>query len=630
MASNIKKLLVILLLLPKIGLTAPCDTGSEDYSCSLLDYLDGASIPDPSSNPLTDRIFIYTRKDTADNKVKIWTKTHDGTISKLEGPPGPIGPQGPAGNNGPPGAVGPPGADGPQGVAGPVGPTGPIGPPGSTGATGPQGPTGADSTVPGPPGATGPIGATGPTGPQGIQGAQGIAGPIGPIGPTGSTGPQGIQGPIGPQGIEGPKGDTGDIGPMGPQGPAAPASLSRDILIRSLVNYGTSNLGAIYITGSPISSGECFDLLNNNTEGSYIVVTHDCIVQVSASLGPSNLQTNFGVVKNPTGAELDMDFSAVPSAKWLCNANNLGVGGVSSVCSATFKAITGDRLFLIADKGRVFSSSTADKDKTYLSVAAWQSGGTGPQGPVGLQGPTGPTGAQGLTGPVGPTGAQGPKGDIGATGSTGPQGLTGPTGPQGSTGPEGPQGPIGLTGSTGSSGATGATGPQGIQGVKGDKGDKGDQGIQGLPGLDGATGATGAAGTPGTQGAKGDKGDQGIQGIQGLQGIQGTTGSTGPQGPAGQNIYILPAALDINWSLGQVFYKSIAIASTFTFSNQSNGQIIVLAINNSAASNIVATLPASKWPQAAVGGVLRAGSTTIFTIARINGFNFITEVYDLK
>ena len=64
-------------------------------------------------------------------------------------------------------------------------------------------------------------------------------------------------------------------------------------------------------------------------------------------------------------------------------------------------------------------------------------GGTGPQGPQGIQGETGPQGPQGIQGPQGETG---PQGIQGIQGETGPQGIQGVKGDTGNTGPQGPAG----------------------------------------------------------------------------------------------------------------------------------------------------------------------------------------------
>jgi len=240
---------------------------------------------------------------------------------------------------------------------------GPVGATGTTGATGPAGPIGATGAT----GATGPPGPQGNPGPIGVRGPQGFPGPIGPIGPTG---------PQGPQGVKGDKGDKGDIGATGAPGAAAPVGLNREYKVRQLQGYATGNQAAIYITGPFNTTGECFNTVNDPVEGSFIIATANCMISISASLGPSNLQTNFGIVKNPTPLELDSDLSVTNLSRWVCNANNLGAGGISSTCSATVKSVPNDRFYFIADRGRIFSTLPGDIAKTYLSAAGWMSGGT--------------------------------------------------------------------------------------------------------------------------------------------------------------------------------------------------------------------------------------------------------------
>lgn len=70
------------------------------------------------------------------------------------------------------------------------------------------------------------------------------------------------------------------------------------------------------------------------------------------------------------------------------------------------------------------------------------SGGVGPQGPIGAKGDTGTTGSTGPAGSAGATGATGPTGSTGAVGPTGPTGATGSTGPTGVAGPTGATGPV--------------------------------------------------------------------------------------------------------------------------------------------------------------------------------------------
>lgn len=59
------------------------------------------------------------------------------------------------------------------------------------------------------------------------------------------------------------------------------------------------------------------------------------------------------------------------------------------------------------------------------------------------------------------------------------------------------------------------------------------------------------------------------------------------------------SASDIDWALNSVFAKTLAANTTFTFSNQTAGQVIIVRLTNTA-SNYTVT-----WP----GGVLWSGGT---------------------
>ena len=152
---------------------------------------------------------------------------------------------------------------------------------------------------------------------------------------------------------------------------------------------------------------------------------------------------------------------------------------------------------------------------------------------------------------------QGPAGAVGPTGPTGPTGgggggggSTGPTGPAGATGPAGP------TGAVGNAGATGPTGPA------------------------------------------------------------GNAGATGPTGPAGP-LYAqsdVPSALNIDWSLAQLFSKTISTDSTFTFSNAADGMRISIAITT-AGTDAVTWPSGVKW----AGGIpsQTAYGTDVYTFEKI-------------
>ena len=72
------------------------------------------------------------------------------------------------------------------------------------------------------------------------------------------------------------------------------------------------------------------------------------------------------------------------------------------------------------------------------------------------------------------------------------------------------------------------------------------------------------------------------------------------------------SALNIDWSAGFVFYKTVAVNSSFTFSNVEDGKVISLIINNNGASTITITLPS---PIHAVSKTLTilAGKSTVCT-----------------
>ena len=97
-----------------------------------------------------------------------------------------------------------------------------------------------------------------------------------------------------------------------------------------------------------------------------------------------------------------------------------------------------------------------------------------------------------------------------------------------------------------------------------------------------------------------------------------------------KNIYVADSTNNINWSTGHTFYKAISTNAVFTFSNQVDGQIINLTIENTSSSNITVTLPTAKWVGGIVRNIITAISTTIFTIERVNNTYFIITVENLK
>jgi hypothetical protein len=93
---------------------------------------------------------------------------------------------------------------------------------------------------------------------------------------------------------------------------------------------------------------------------------------------------------------------------------------------------------------------------------------------------------------------------------------------------------------------------------------------------------------------------------------------------------ILIAATDINFDEGRLFTKTISANTNFTFSNTGNGQVRVIVINNSSASDITITFPTGKWFGASPLTTCYASSTTILTVVVANGVYHYTSVPDLR
>jgi len=97
-----------------------------------------------------------------------------------------------------------------------------------------------------------------------------------------------------------------------------------------------------------------------------------------------------------------------------------------------------------------------------------------------------------------------------------------------------------------------------------------------------------------------------------------------------ENPYWATADLNIDWSTGIVFYKAITANTTFTFSNQTNGQIVTIAVENTTAVGVTATFPTSLWGSGIVYTAVGANSTTVFTFIRINSVNYVSYIDNMK
>jgi hypothetical protein len=88
--------------------------------------------------------------------------------------------------------------------------------------------------------------------------------------------------------------------------------------------------------------------------------------------------------------------------------------------------------------------------------------------------------------------------------------------------------------------------------------------------------------------------------------------------------YAIPApvaisASDIDWSLSYTFYKTLAANTAFTFSNEQEGKVIVVAITNTA-GNFTATWPAAvQWTLGIEPTLTLGAKRDVFTFVKING-----------
>jgi len=89
------------------------------------------------------------------------------------------------------------------------------------------------------------------------------------------------------------------------------------------------------------------------------------------------------------------------------------------------------------------------------------------------------------------------------------------------------------------------------------------------------------------------------------------------------------SALDINWGLGDTYYKSISADSTFTFSNDVNGKSIAVAITNTDASDHAITWPAGVKADLNYDGTVVTGTTSLFTFVKINGVVYVAEMKEI-
>lgn len=88
--------------------------------------------------------------------------------------------------------------------------------------------------------------------------------------------------------------------------------------------------------------------------------------------------------------------------------------------------------------------------------------------------------------------------------------------------------------------------------------------------------------------------------------------------------------LDIDWTLADYQYKSIAANSIFTFSNAADGLQITVAITADASDRNI-TLPAAvKWSTGVAPLTVFASTTTIINFVQINGSIYGSYMEDVQ
>jgi hypothetical protein len=89
------------------------------------------------------------------------------------------------------------------------------------------------------------------------------------------------------------------------------------------------------------------------------------------------------------------------------------------------------------------------------------------------------------------------------------------------------------------------------------------------------------------------------------------------------------SAAEIDWSLGDCFYKSLSANETFTFSNVSDCATIIVAITNTSGGSVTVQFPAGILKDSSFSGEISASATSIFTFVSINSVTYLAEAKDL-
>lgn len=105
----------------------------------------------------------------------------------------------------------------------------------------------------------------------------------------------------------------------------------------------------------------------------------------------------------------------------------------------------------------------------------------------------------------------------------------------------------------------------------------------------------------------------------------GTSGTPTRQRIATDAAPVAVAALDINWSLGSTFTKTLAANSTFTFSNAVDGRTIVVAVTNTAFNYTVAWTGVT-WSGGAAPTQTVGAKTDVYTFVKVGAVTYGSAV----
>jgi hypothetical protein len=89
------------------------------------------------------------------------------------------------------------------------------------------------------------------------------------------------------------------------------------------------------------------------------------------------------------------------------------------------------------------------------------------------------------------------------------------------------------------------------------------------------------------------------------------------------------AAAAIDWALGNVFTKTLAANTTFTFSNLVDGKTVVVCLTNTA-SNYTVTWPTVKWAGGVAPVMTIGAKDDVYTFIRIGSTTYGSAVQNMS